>query len=464
MRNQERGAAVSVSDSQRSRAEITAAVRRYYDATWGEPVGFVPGETRVPYGGRVFDADELESLVDASLDFWLTAGRYCERFEQELAAYLGLKHCALVNSGSSANLLAFMALTSEKLGERRVARGDEVITVAAGFPTTVAPIVQFGAVPVFVDVEPATANVDVSQLEAALSPRSRAVMLAHTLGVPFDVEAVLAFCARHGLWLVEDNCDALGSLYQGRRTGAFGHVGTSSFYPPHHMTLGEGGAVYTDDDELAQLVASLRDWGRDCTCRGGQDDRCGHRFSHQFGELPFGYDHKYVFSAFGYNLKVTEMQAAVGCAQLAKLPEFTRLRRAHHATLSRRLAPLADLLQVQEPTPGSEPSWFGLLMTLTDQAKAVGLSRDGIVRFLEEARIQTRMLFAGNMVRQPCFDGMRATAAADGADSGYRVVGDLPATDRIMNDAFWVGVYPGLTDEMLEYVATKLTEGVDGGH
>jgi CDP-6-deoxy-D-xylo-4-hexulose-3-dehydrase len=453
---------VSAAESEALRAQIRALTAEYHRATWGDTAPFVPGETRVPYGGRVFDAEELETLVDASLDFWLTAGRYCERFETELAAYLGLKHCALVNSGSSANLLAFMALTSEKLGERRVARGDEVITVAAGFPTTVAPLVQYGAVPVFVDIEPLTANVDVPQLEAAVSPRTRAVMLAHTLGVPFDVEAVLAFCARHGLWLVEDNCDSLGSLYRGRRTGSFGHVATSSFYPPHHMTLGEGGAVYTDDDELALIVASLRDWGRDCICRAGQDDRCGHRFGHQFGELPFGYDHKYVFSEFGYNLKVTEMQAAIGCAQLAKLPEFTRLRREHHATLSSLLAPLDDMLRIQEPTPGSEPSWFGLLMTLTDRAKAAGLTRDRIVAHLEAAKIQTRMLFAGNMVRQPCFDAMRAAAGEGRADAGYRVVGDLAATDRIMNDAFWVGVYPALSDEMLAFMAGQLSAACRG--
>jgi CDP-6-deoxy-D-xylo-4-hexulose-3-dehydrase len=349
-----------------------------------------------------------------------------------------------------------MALTSEKLGERRIRRGDEVVTVAAGFPTTVAPIVQFGAVPVFVDVRGDTANVSVDRLADALSRRSKAVFVAHTLGNPFDADAVLSLCEQHGLWLIEDNCDALGSLYGGRLTGGFGHVATSSFYPPHHMTMGEGGAVYTNDAQLAEVVASLRDWGRDCTCRSGQDNRCGHRFDHQFGTLPFGYDHKYVFSEFGYNLKVTEMQAAVGCAQLMKLPQLTRLRREHHATLARLLAPLSDLLQAQEPTPGSEPSWFGLLLTLTDTAKAAGLTRDAIVAHLEAAKIQTRMLFAGNMVRQPCFDAMRAAAA------GYRVAGELTATDRIMNDAFWVGVYPGLSDEMLEYVGRTIAEAVGG--
>jgi CDP-4-dehydro-6-deoxyglucose reductase, E1 len=450
------------------RAQIRSLVGEYYRATWGEPAAFVPGESRVPYGGRVFDADELDVLIDASLDFWLTYGRYSERFEEGLAAYLGVRHCLLVNSGSSANLLAFMALTSEKLGERKLRRGDEVITLAAGFPTTVAPIVQYGAVPVFVDVLAETANVDVDLLEGALGSRTRAVFLAHTLGDPFDVDAVVAFCERHGLWLIEDNCDALGSLYRGRLTGGFGHVATSSFYPPHHMTMGEGGAVYTSDPQLAEILASLRDWGRDCICRSGEDDHCGRRFARQSGELPYGYDHKYVFSEFGYNLKVTEMQAAVGCAQLEKLPEFTRRRRENHATLSRLLAPLAGLLRPQEPTPGSEPSWFGLLLTLTDEAKAAGLTRDGLVARLEAARIQTRMLFAGNMVRQPCFDAMRAAAAGrqdagseaggDSASSaGYRLAGDLPRTDRIMNDAVWIGVYPGLTDEMLEYVAENLT-------
>ena len=447
---------MSAVESDALRVQIRALVAEYYRATWGEPVPFVPGETRIAYGGRVFDEDELDLLVDASLDFWLTYGRYSARFESELAAYLGVKHCLLVNSGSSANLLAFMALTSENLGERRIRRGDEVITVAAGFPTTVAPIVQYRAVPVFVDVRPDTANVDCERLEAAVGPLTKAIFLAHTLGNAFDVEAVLRICERHGLWLIEDNCDALGSLYGGRLTGGFGHIATSSFYPPHHMTMGEGGAVYTDDAQLAEILASLRDWGRDCICRSGEDDSCGHRFGHQFGTLPFGYDHKYVFSEFGYNLKVTEMQAAVGCAQLAKVPEFTRLRHEHHATLSRALAPLSDLLHVQEATPGSEPSWFGLLLTLTPDGKSAGLTRDAIVAHLEAAKIQTRMLFAGNMVRQPCFDAMRAAADSGRAGAGYRVAGGLAATDRIMDDAFWVGVYPGLSDEMLAYMAGEI--------
>ena len=444
---------MSAAESDALRAQIRALTAEYYRATWGNPEPFVPGESRLAYGGRVFDESELDLLVEASLDFWLTYGCYSARFEREFAAYLGVEYCVLVNSGSSANLLAFMALTSEKLGERRIARGDEVLTVGAGFPTTVAPIVQYGAVPVFVDVRPDTANVDVGLLEAAIGSRTRAVFVAHTLGNPFEAHAVLNLCERHGLWLIEDNCDALGSVYHGRLTGGFRHVATSSFYPPHHMTMGEGGAVYTNDAVLATIVASLRDWGRDCICRSGEDNRCGHRFSHQFGTLPFGYDHKYVFSEFGYNLKVTEMQAAVGCAQLVKVPEFTRLRREHHATLSRLLAPLSDLLHIQEPTPGSEPSWFGLLLTVTDEGKAAGLTRDAIVAHVEAAKVQTRMLFAGNMVRQPCFDEMRATAAEGRSGAGYKVAGELAATDRIMDDAFWVGVYPGLNGAMLAYMA-----------
>lgn len=450
------GLGLSTPGSDVLRAQIRALVIEYHRATWGEPAPFVPGETRVPYGGRVFDEDELDLLVDASLDFWLTHGRYSERFEREFAAYLRVKHCLLVNSGSSANLLAFMALTSEKIGERRIGRGDEVITVAAGFPTTIAPIVQYGAVPVFVDVRPDTVNVNVERLAAAVGPLTKAVFLAHTLGNPFDADAVRAFCRAHGLWLIEDNCDALGSRYRGHLTGTFGDLATSSFYPPHHITMGEGGAVYTDDEVLADIVLSLRDWGRDCRCPSGVDDSCGHRFDHDMGTLPHGYDHKYVYSEFGYNLRVTEMQAAVGCAQLTKLPEFTRLRREHHATLSRLLAPLADLLHAQEPTPGSEPSWFGLLLTLTPEAKAAGLTRDAIVGRLEAAKIQTRMLFAGNVVRQPCFDAMRAAAGAGRPNAGYRVAGDLAATDRIMDDAFWVGVYPGLSGEMLDYVGAQI--------
>jgi CDP-6-deoxy-D-xylo-4-hexulose-3-dehydrase len=429
------------------RAQIMALVEQYYEAAFAAPVEFVPGETRIPYAGRVFDAAELLNLVDSSLEFWLTHGRYADRLEAQLAEYLGIKHCSLVNSGSSANLLAFSALTSDQLGARKLVRGDEVITVAAGFPTTVAPIVQYGAVPVFVDVDPVTANVDVKQLEDAWSPRTKAVCLAHTLGNPFDVATVQAFCEEYALWLIEDNCDALGSRYGGRLTGGFGHIGTSSFYPPHHMTMGEGGAVYTDSHELAAIMRSLRDWGRDCECPSGVDNFCGRRFDRDFGTLPHGYDHKYVFSHFGFNFKVTEMQAAIGGAQLAKLPGFVEARRRNFATLSRLLAPLGDALVLPQAMPGSEPSWFGFLMTLREGA---GGARDKLVAELERRNIQTRMLFAGNMVRQPCFDAMRASR------QGYRVVGDLAATDTIMHDAFWVGVYPGLTDEMLTYMAESI--------
>ena len=441
------------------RAEILAKVREYYEATFAEKPQFEAGVSRVPYAGRVFDERELVNLVDSSLDFWLTYGRFSKQFESDLEAFLGIKHAYLVNSGSSANLLAFAALTSDRLGERRIMRGDEVITVAAGFPTTVAPIVQFGAVPVFVDVELGTYNVDVTQLEEALSPRTKAVMLAHTLGNPFDVDAVTAFCRRNGLWLVEDNCDAFGGEYRGRKTGTFGDIGTSSFYPPHHMTMGEGGAVYTDDDTLAAILLSMRDWGRDCYCPSGKDNSCGKRFSQQFGTLPFGYDHKYVYSEFGYNLKVSDMQAAVGVAQLEKLPAFTEARRRNYATLRRLLAPVEDVLVMPVATEGADPSWFGYLMTVRDgaaRADGTRIARDEIVRALEDAKVQTRMLFAGNMVRQPVFDAMRESG------EGYRQIGGLPNTDLIMSDAFWIGVYPGMTEEMLEHMAATIIRSVEG--
>ena len=413
---------------------------------------FTPGD-RIPYAGRVFDEQEITSLVDSSLDFWLTTGRYAERFEREFAAFLGVPHCSLVNSGSSANLLAFMALTSPKLGDRRILPGDEVITVAAGFPTTVAPIVQYGAVPVFVDVTLPTYNIDVTQLEAARSSRTKAVMAAHTLGNPFDLRAVREFCDLHDLWLIEDNCDALGSryLFNGtwRYTGTIGHIGTSSFYPPHHMTMGEGGAVYTDDPTLKRLVESFRDWGRDCWCPSGRDNTCGNRFTQQFGELPYGYDHKYVYSHFGYNLKVTDMQAAVGCAQLEKLPGFIEARRNNWHYLRDGLADLADRFILPDPTADSQPSWFGFLLTVRDGA---GFTRDQIVGHLERKGIQTRMLFAGNLLKHPCFDEMRAT------EKGYRVAGELPVTDRIMRDTFWVGVYPGMSREMQEYMIETIRE------
>lgn len=409
---------------------------------------------KIPYARRVYDADEMVNLVDSALDFWLTAGRYTERFEKEFAAFLGVKFCALVNSGSSANLLAFMALTSPLLEERRVKPGDEVITVAAGFPTTVTPILQYGAVPVFVDITIPQYNIDVAMLEDALSERTKAVMIAHTLGNPFDLETVAGFCRKHDLWLVEDNCDALGSRYcldgEWHFTGTVGDIGTSSFYPPHHMTMGEGGAVYTNNPLLNKIIRSLRDWGRDCVCASGQDNLCGHRFDRQYGELPLGYDHKYVYSHFGYNLKATDMQAAVGCAQLEKLPGFIRARQEHFKYLRERLQAAENSLILPEPCRNSEPSWFGFMITCRED-----VDKNRIVQHLESYGIQTRMLFSGNLLRQPCFDEMRK------AGIGYRTVGDLHVTDRIMRDTFWIGVYPGMTAEMLDYMADKIMEALE---
>lgn len=430
---------------------IDAAVA-YHNAVADQKQDFSPGD-RIPYAGRLYDGREISSLIDASLDFWLTAGRYAERFERELAAFLGSAHCSLVNSGSSANLLAFMALTSPSLGERQIRRGDEVITVAACFPTTVAPIIQYGAVPVFVDVELPSYNVDPRLLEQALSPRTKAVMIAHTLGNPFDLQAVREFCDRHRLWLIEDNCDALGSRYRynevWRYTGTIGHLGTSSFYPPHHMTMGEGGAVYTDDPQLKRLVDSFRDWGRDCWCASGHDNTCGCRFSKQFGKLPLGYDHKYVYSHFGYNLKATEMQAAIGCAQLEKLPRFIEDRKNNWRHLRDGLADLEDIFLLPEASENADPSWFGFLLTVRDEAK---IERDALVPFLESRGIQTRMLFAGNILKHPCFDEMRHSG------QGYRVVGTLENTDRIMERTFWIGVYPGLSSAMLDFMVGAIRD------
>ncbi len=435
-----------------AREEILTLVAKYCE-TYQQPKPYEPGG-RIPYASRVFDAEEMTALVDSSLDFWLTAGRYADQFEREFAAFLGVKFACLVNSGSSANLLAFMALTSPLLKERRILPGDEVITVAAGFPTTVAPMIQYGAVPVFVDVTIPQYNLDTTQLEAALSPKTRAVMAAHTLGNPFDLTAVKAFCEKHNLWLIEDNCDALGSRYafngEERYTGTIGDIGTSSFYPPHHMTMGEGGAVYTNDRLLEKIVRSLRDWGRDCVCPSGKDNFCGHRFDRQYGELPLGYDHKYVYSHFGYNLKATDMQAAIGCAQLKKLPSFIERRREHFDFLKRELAPVSDRLILPEACPNSKPSWFGFMMTCQN-----GLSRATVVSALESRNIQTRMLFAGNLIKHPCFDELRASK------TGYRAIGELPNTDRIMNDSFWVGVYPGLTDEMLGEIARVIRSAAE---
>ena len=431
------------------RKEILRLTAEYYRAQWGEETPFVPGESRVPYGGRVFDEKELCNLVDSSLDFWLTYGRFSRQFEKKLADILKVKYALLVNSGSSANLLAFFALTSPLLKERRIERGDEVITVAAGFPTTVAPILQYGAVPVFVNVELKTANIDVSQLESALSSRTKAVMIAHTLGNPFNLHAVKAFCEKHQLWLIEDNCDALGSLYDGKPTGSWGDIGTSSFYPPHHLTMGEGGAVYTNDPLLKKILLSMRDWGRDCWCESGVDNTCGCRFTRQFGKLPVGYDHKFVYSHFGFNLKVTDMQAAVGCAQLEKLPEFTRRRRENFAYLYEGLKDL-EVFQLAEKYPESEPAWFGFLLTVKDGAS---FTRNDLVKHLESSRIQTRNLFAGNLLKHPCFESL-----SEGKD--YRIAGELCNTDKIMNDSFWIGVFPGMSKAKLDHMIGKIKEGV----
>lgn len=432
---------------------IDAAVQ-YYQVKHAPQKKFAPGD-RISYGGRVFDEKEIVNLVDSAVDFWLTTGKYAEKFEKYFAEYLGVKYCSLVNSGSSANLLAFMALTSHKLGERRINKGDEVITVAAAFPTTVAPIIQYGAIPVFVDVTLPTYNIDVARLDDALSTKTKAVMIAHTLGNPFDLQVVKDFCDKNGLWLVEDNCDALGSKYfidgEWKYTGTIGDIGTSSFYPPHHMTMGEGGAVYTNSIALKRIVESFRDWGRDCWCPSGKDDTCKHRFTQQFGELPMGYDHKYVYSHLGYNLKVTDMQAAIGCAQLEKLPEFIEARRKNWNMLCEGLHDLQDVLVLPEPTENSEPSWFGFLLTVKEDAE---FSREQIVNHLEMKGVQTRMLFAGNLLKHPCFDEMRKS------DEGYRVVGELTNTDIIMNRTFWIGVYPGLSEAMIEYMLEQIREFV----
>lgn len=436
---------------QQARAQILETVAAYCEM-FHKPKPYQKGD-RIPYAGRVYDAAEMVNLTDSALEFWLTSGRYTETFEKQLAEYLHVRYSLLVNSGSSANLLAFMALTSPLLGERAVRRGDEVITVAAGFPTTVSAIVQFGAVPVFVDVTIPQYNIDVTVLEAALSPKTKAVMLAHTMGNPFDIAAVKQFCEAHHLWLIEDNCDALGSLYtldgETRLTGTFGDIGTSSFYPPHHLTMGEGGAVYTDNPLLAKILQSLRDWGRDCACRPGQDGLCGHRFNRQYGELPMGYDHKYVYSHFGYNLKATDMQAAVGCAQLEKFPQFAQKRRENFRILRSLLCDTEEKLILPEPCEHADPCWFGFLLTCRE-----GVDRRHVVSYLETHGVQTRMLFAGNLTLHPCFDELRQSG------TGYRVVGELKNTNRILRDTFWIGVYPGMTEEMLEYMAEMLKEAL----
>ena len=439
-------------NEQQAREQILSMVKEYCDKYHNHKEPFKEGQ-RIPYASRVYDSAEMMNLVDSSLEFWLTSGRYTDQFEKKLAEYLGVRFCSLVNSGSSANLNAFMALTSPLLGERAIGRGDEVITVAAGFPTTVTPIIQYGAVPVFVDVTIPQYNIDVMQLEEAYSDKTKAVMIAHTLGNPFDLQAVKAFCDKHNLWLVEDNCDALGSKYTidgtVKFTGTIGDIGTSSFYPPHHMTMGEGGAVYTNNPLLNKIIRSFRDWGRDCVCPSGQDNLCNHRFDKQYGELPLGYDHKYVYSHFGYNLKATDMQAAIGCAQLDKFPSFVEKRKSNFARLKSNLSGLEDKLILPEACPNADPSWFGFLITCKD-----GVDRNKLVQEIENKGIQTRMLFAGNLVKHPCFDEMRKSG------EGYRVVGELTNTNRIMENSFWVGVYPGMTDEMIDYMAKVIKESL----
>ena len=432
--------------------KILEMVREYCDTYHKQDEKYKEGD-RIPYASRVYDHEEMELLVDSALEFWLTSGRYVKEFEKGLAEYLGTKFVSVVNSGSSANLLAFMTLTSPLLKERRIRRGDEVITVAAGFPTTVSPIINYGAVPVFVDVTIPQYNIDVTKLEAALSEKTKAVMIAHTLGNPFDLKAVKDFCDKHNLWLVEDNCDALGSLYtidgEEKFTGSIGDIGTSSFYPPHHMTMGQGGAVYTKNPLLHKIIRSMRDWGRDCVCASGQDNFCGHRFDGQYGELPKGYDHKYVYSHFGLNLNITDMQAAVGVAQLKKFPKFVERRRYNFDRLYKGLQEVSDKLILPEPVANSKPSWFGFMMTCN------GVDRKKVVPYIESKGVQTRMLFAGNLIKHPCFDEMRASG------EGYRVVGSLENTDRIMNDTFWVGVYPGMSDEKLDYMIKVIKESVE---
>ena len=441
-------------NEEEARNQIKEMVAQYYHDFKEKKEPYHEGE-RISYAGRVFDEEEMCALTDAALDFWLTTGRFSDRFEKEFAEWLGVKYAHLVNSGSSANLIAFTVLTAPELGERQIKRGDEVITVACGFPTTVTPIIQYGAVPVFVDVSIPQYNIDVSVLEEALSDKTKAVMLAHTLGNPFDIEAVKAFCDKYGLWLIEDNCDALGTKYTidgvTKYTGTWGDIGTSSFYPPHHMTMGEGGCVYTDNPMLHRLILSFRDWGRDCVCPSGHDNFCGHRYDGKYGELPQGYDHKYVYSHFGYNLKVTDMQAAIGCAQLKKFPSFIEKRRHNWERLHSALEPLSDRLILPEPEKNSVPSWFGFLISVRPES---GLKRNDVTKYIEEHNVQTRLLFSGNLVKQPCFDEMRGTG-------GYRIAGGLETTEYIMNNTFWVGVYPGMTDGMIDYMAKVITEAAE---
>lgn len=436
---------------EQARQEITSLVSDYYSMYIEKKSAFQPGD-RISYAGRVFDEKEMQTLTEATLDFWLTTGRFADEFEKKFSDFLGVQYVHLVNSGSSANLIAFMVLTSPELGERQIKKGDEVITVACAFPTTVTPILQYGAVPVFVDITLPQYNIDVSKLEEALSPKTKAVFLAHTLGNPFNIQKVKDFCDCHNLWLIEDNCDALGSKYTAdgveKYTGAWGDIGTSSFYPPHHITLGEGGCVYTNNPLLHRLILSYRDWGRDCICPSGHDNICGHRFDGQFGELPRGYDHKYVYSHMGYNLKITDLQAAVGVAQLDKLPWFIEARKKNWAYLKKKLSWTSDKLLLPEAANDSDPSWFGFLISVKPEA---GTTRNAITGRLEEKNIQTRLLFSGNIIKHPFFDALRNTSA-------YRVVGELTNTDFVMNNSFWIGVYPGMTEEMMDYTVQVIRD------
>lgn len=431
------------------RQQIASLVDEYASLTLG-PKPFVPGQTAVPPSGKTLGAPELHNMVDAALDGWLTTGRFNEEFETRLARYIGVKHLITVNSGSSANLVAFSTLTSPKLGDRAIVAGDEVIAVAAGFPTTVNPILQFGAVPVFVDVEIGTYNIDASKVAAAIGPRTKAIMLAHTLGNPFNLGVITEICRKHGLWLIEDCCDALGSTYQDKLVGTFGDIGTLSFYPAHHITMGEGGAVFTNDLQLRQIAESFRDWGRDCYCAPGKDNTCGRRFCQKLGDLPEGYDHKYTYSHLGYNLKISDMQAACGVAQLDRLEFFVRQRKANFAFLSERLAGCAEFLLLPTATAESDPSWFGFPLTLKD---AANVRRVDLLKYLDQSKVGTRLLFAGNLTRQPYMDGRR-----------FRVEGRLDNTDAVMNNTFWIGLHPALSEEMLDYSASKIEEflGVSG--
>ena len=437
-----------------ARAQIKELVAQYYHDFKEKRSSFKEGD-RISYASRVFDEKEMQALTDATLDFWLTTGRFADQFEKNFASWIGVKFAHLVNSGSSANLVAFMALTSPKLGNRQIKPGDEVITVACGFPTTVTPVLNYGAIPVFVDVTVPQYNIDVEMLESALSEKTKAVMIAHTLGNPFNLKEVKSFCDKHNLWLVEDNCDALGTKYSidgvTKFTGTWGDIGTSSFYPPHHMTMGEGGCVYTNNPLLNRIILSFRDWGRDCVCPSGCDNFCGHRFEGKHGELPAGYDHKYVYSHFGYNLKVTDMQAAIGCEQLKKFPGFIERRRHNWDRLRNALSLVEDKLILPEPCENSVPSWFGFLISVRAES---GLNRNDITKYIESHNVQTRLLFSGNLIKHPCFDQIRGT-------DRYRVIGDLKSTDFIMNNTFWVGVYPGMTDEMIDYMAKVIIEAVN---